>query len=122
MNYYPLEVLQAAERRAIAAAKANSAERARASANTEAYFAAYVERQRDILERNAYRGLSMAMALTTSNVWRGQPRRAAALVAFEWQWQREKRWLRRRKLRIWGHDATEQFVRCIRLWRVAGFM
>ena len=113
---YALDVLLEAERRQNAAMEAHFKERERTIART-----LRVHRLRRTLRMwEAYRMIGEAMDLVAANLYRGRPRRISALLVFEKQWSRERRWLRRHGLKMSGLDAIEQFVRCIRMWRVAG--
>jgi hypothetical protein len=111
MPFYSIVELLQAEARQVAARQANEAERQKAAAD----FPHAVARQ-------AYRWIAEALDLFAANARRGTARRSAALLMFEGQWKRERRWLRQHGLRLSGYDATEQFVRRIRLWRAAGVM
>lgn len=120
--FYSFEQLLAAEARQVVAREANDAERARAHKRTTKVVRMRATLYRKRMWRMSIRNISTAMDLAATNLWRGKCRSIAALLLFEKQWQRERRWLRRHGLRISGYDAVEQFVRRIRLWRVAGVL
>lgn len=118
MPLYPLEVLMEAERRQSAAMAANALERERAVARTlRVYRLRRTQRMKE-----AYRMIGTAMDLAASNIYCGRTRKTVALLLFERQWKRERQCLRQNGLRLSRYDATEQFVRCIRLWRAAGVL
>jgi hypothetical protein len=116
MAFYSREVMLAAEAHLIR-------ERAEHAGLEAARAAAFQRELAEYQKTLPYRIIASAMDCAQECAERSGPRySASALLAFEMQWNRERKRLRARGQRISGYDAAEQMVRRIRLWRVAGVL